>query len=652
MVVEPHHRPAADYNKRIVTAAPNFYPPGPTVPEGFARPTAAYRRHAWTASTVLLLFVLMYLSLAGWFLLTAWRLGAAVVNGATEALIGGVSALFLAVFMLKGLFFVKRGSLGKGIEVTREEQPRLFEFLDRLAHEASAPRPRRVFLSAQVNACVFYDLSVLNLILPSRKNLEIGLGLVNVLSLGEFKAVCAHEFGHFAQRTMAVGRWVYVAQQIAVHIIAKRDALDDLLNWVSGIDVRVAWIGWILRLIVWSIRSLLESAFRLVVLAERALSRDMEMQADLVAVSLTGSGLPEARAAAAVIRVHARWDAADSPDILTWLSSAALGEPDAHILEARLKDNPGEVVSLRTQQDAAKGDGHSAICEHDAERARAAAGNADLQYLAARCNSTGEARDRAFVEGWQKWPGNGWFANAAGYALADHGAYDQALAALQVAWRNAPPVASSAAVLAARIRRMQARSVEADVRDLAAVSPELRDLLQTETGVDQAGPARAYASLGQGRLQEALAAAKGSPFENHVVRLVAASDGAPPDALQRVAALPAADNPYDTWIDGALALRRGLDFTPYQKAIRASLGDSGKALTPFVELVRTSQIPAANDQLKTLPLDLRLKASVFGTIALMERAPRDWRESAYYMLFPPERPYLRLESNSQGARTH
>lgn len=362
--------------------------------------------------------------------------------------------------------------------------------------------------------------------------------------------------------------------------------------------------------------------------------------------------LPEARAAAAVIRVHARWDAADSPDILTWLSSAALGEPDAHILEARLKDNPGEVVSLRTQQDAAKGDGHSAICEHDAERARAAAGNADLQYLAARCNSTGEARDRAFVEGWQKWPGNGWFANAAGYALADHGAYDQALAALQVAWRNAPPVASSAAVLAARIRRMQARSVDADVRDLAAVSPELRDLLQTETGVDQAGPARAYASLGQGRLQEALAAAKGSPFENRLVRLVAASDGAPPDALQRIAALPAADNPYDTWIDGALALRRGLDFTPYQKAIRTSLGDSGKALAPFVELVRTRQIPAANDQLKTLPLDLRLKASVFGTIALMERAPRDWRESAYYMLFPPERPYLRLEFNSQGARAH
>src|SRR5262245_40923141 len=88
---------------------------------------------------------------------------------------------------------------------------------------------------------------------------------------------------------MAVGRWVYVAQQIAAHLVARRDKLDDFLVGLSNIDLRVAWIGWILRLIVWSIRSLVESAFSVVVLMQRALSREMEMNADLVAVSLTGS---------------------------------------------------------------------------------------------------------------------------------------------------------------------------------------------------------------------------------------------------------------------------------------------------------------------------------------------------------------------------
>ena len=88
---------------------------------------------------------------------------------------------------------------------------------------------------------------------------------------------------------MAVGRWVYIAQQIAGHIIAKRDALDSFLRGLSRFDLRIAWVGWLLSLIVWSIRSLMETVFRIVVLAQRALSREMELQADLVAVSLTGS---------------------------------------------------------------------------------------------------------------------------------------------------------------------------------------------------------------------------------------------------------------------------------------------------------------------------------------------------------------------------
>ena len=136
---------------------------------------------------------------------------------------------------------------------------------------------------------MFYDLSIINLVFPSKKNLEIGLGLVNVLNLGELRSVLAHEFGHFAQRAMAVGRWVYIAQQIAGNLVARRDKLDDFLNSWSRVDFRIAWVAWILSVIVWSIRSLVDSAFSVVVLVQRALSREMEMQADLVAVSLTGS---------------------------------------------------------------------------------------------------------------------------------------------------------------------------------------------------------------------------------------------------------------------------------------------------------------------------------------------------------------------------
>lgn len=269
------------------------YPAGPaTVPDSLTKPTRAYKHKAWLAMAGLAAFVTLYLFLAGWFLFTAYRMLSGALAGGKGALVGGLIGLcagFLAVFMLKALFFIKHGSKSDDIEITPAQQPRLFQFLHRLADEAGAPRPHRVYLSPRVNAAVFYDLSILNFFFPSRKNLEIGLALVNVLTLGELKAVCAHEFGHFAQRSMAVGRWVYMAQQIAAHIVAKRDALDKLLRGLSNVDIRIAWIGWILTLIVWSIRSLMETAFRVVVLAQRALSREMEMQADLVAVSLTGS---------------------------------------------------------------------------------------------------------------------------------------------------------------------------------------------------------------------------------------------------------------------------------------------------------------------------------------------------------------------------
>ncbi len=275
------------------TSTPSIYPAGPqAIPENLTKPTARYRRQAWIALICLLLFVGIYLGLAFWFCRQAWVMAKLAMQGNEHALLCLIVAAVsgaLAVFMIKGLFSVKQGAQSGHLELQQESEPALFEFLHKLADEAHAPRPHRVFLSEGVNAAVFYDLSIVNLLFPTRKNLLIGLGLVNVLSIAEFKAVLAHEFGHFAQRSMAVGRWVYIAQQIAGHLVAQRDAFDKFIDGLSRIDIRIAWIGWLLQLLVWSIRSLVELGFRALLIAERALSREMEMQADLVAVSLTGS---------------------------------------------------------------------------------------------------------------------------------------------------------------------------------------------------------------------------------------------------------------------------------------------------------------------------------------------------------------------------
>ncbi|GAB5399429.1 MAG: hypothetical protein Aureis2KO_10140 [Aureisphaera sp.] len=267
----------------------SLYTSGPTnVPADLTKPSPSFTKHVWLSVAGLLLFVVLYFVLMIWFGRMAyftWVSGGSFWN---YVLAGGYG--FLCLFMLKSLFFLtKREENPLRHYVTEKEEPVLFDFLYKLADEAGAPRPHKVFLTDRVNASVSYDLSLLNLIFPSKKNLEIGLGLANVLSLGEFKAVLAHEFGHFAQRSMLLGRYVYVAQQIAARIIGKRDIFDSFLNLISSIDIRISWIGWILSILVWAVRALIETCFSVVAIAERALSREMEFQADLVAVSLTGS---------------------------------------------------------------------------------------------------------------------------------------------------------------------------------------------------------------------------------------------------------------------------------------------------------------------------------------------------------------------------
>lgn len=257
-----------------------------------AQPSSSYKNSARLAVAGLLAFVVLYFGLASWFVYTAYRLTFMADPNAKSAGWGffiALIALLLAVFMFKAIFAVRNAKYEGMMEVTAQQQPRLFAFLYELADAAGAPRPHRVYLSERVNAAVFYDLSLLNLFFPSKKNLEIGLALVNVLSLGELRAVLAHEFGHFAQRSMAVGRWVYLAQQITGHLVARRDKIDEFLEGLARIDLRVRMGVAVIQLIIWSIRALVESAFRVVVLMQRALSREMEMQADLVAVSLTGS---------------------------------------------------------------------------------------------------------------------------------------------------------------------------------------------------------------------------------------------------------------------------------------------------------------------------------------------------------------------------
>ena len=113
----------------------------------------------------------------------------------------GSTGFIVLSFLLKFLFKEHRVDRSGLYEIKKEDEPQLFELLGSLAGETGTRLPRRVYLSAEVNASALYDFSFWSLFLPVRKDLSIGLGLVNALTKEEFRYVLAHEFGHFSQKT-------------------------------------------------------------------------------------------------------------------------------------------------------------------------------------------------------------------------------------------------------------------------------------------------------------------------------------------------------------------------------------------------------------------------------------------------------------------
>lgn len=317
------------------------YPPGPKfVPKDFTEPTKEYKKRVWLASVALLGFVALYIGLCLYFVFAGYSLFKAVVlqTSTGVSIIGGVLSWFMAFILIKAFFFRSKGDKGKQVEleITRAQEPDLFAFIDQIADDVGAPRAHKVYLAPDVNAAVFYDLSILNLLFPSRKNLVIGLGLVNGINKGELKAILAHEFGHFAQRSMLVGRWTYTAEQIARKLIAQRDGFDEFLVGLCFFDIRFAWIGWILWTIVWAIRAIMETCFQVVVYAQRALSREMEFNADLAAVTVSGSD-------ALINSLHRTVDTNMAYDDAINFANVQIGDgkaiPDLYAIQSNAKDH-------------------------------------------------------------------------------------------------------------------------------------------------------------------------------------------------------------------------------------------------------------------------------------------------------------------------
>lgn len=183
------------------------------------------------------------------------------------ALIGG-----FGYAILRSLFHFSKTERKDRMEIYERDAPKLFNIIRETSETVGEKMPKHVYVSPDANACVFYDKPVLSLFMPGRKNLQLGLALTEGLSIQELKSILAHEYGHFGQGSMRIGKIVATSYNIAFNIVnAETFTSNAALTSLT--------------------RPLLNKVFVYVQRGYLQLSRAMEYEADEVSAKTVGSDI-------------------------------------------------------------------------------------------------------------------------------------------------------------------------------------------------------------------------------------------------------------------------------------------------------------------------------------------------------------------------
>lgn len=198
---------------------------------------------------------------------------------------GGV----LIAFMIKPLFS-RRGDSRAKRSLTREREPLLFAFIDRICEAVGSPHPKRIDVDLEVNASASFRNGWWSL-MGDDLVLTIGLPLVAGLNMRQFGGVLAHEFGHFSQG--AGMRMTYVTRSVSYwlhRVVHERDQWDDRLRKLAaGTDLRLGWVFYLAMFFVWLNRKILWCFMMAGHFVGGFMLREMEFDADRYEAHLGGS---------------------------------------------------------------------------------------------------------------------------------------------------------------------------------------------------------------------------------------------------------------------------------------------------------------------------------------------------------------------------
>jgi Zn-dependent protease with chaperone function len=114
----------------------------------------------------------------------------------------------------------------EGAEITAREAPELFAEIEKLRVALDAPRFHHLLVTDDFNAAVVQSPR-LGLLGWDRNYLLIGLPLAKALSVEQFKAVLAHEYGHLAGGHGRAANWIYRQRLRWMRLMGMLEAVES-----------------------------------------------------------------------------------------------------------------------------------------------------------------------------------------------------------------------------------------------------------------------------------------------------------------------------------------------------------------------------------------------------------------------------------------
>jgi len=164
-----------------------------------------------------------------------------------------------------------------GPRLQASEHPRLFSELASIARALDEPMPREVYLIRDLNAWVAERGGVMGV--GSRRVMGLGLPLVRILTVSQFRAVLAHEFGHYYTGDTRLLPWVHKTREAMIRTVINLGS-DSLAEALAKVQLARLMHQLAIAALVWY--------WKLFMRITQAISRRQEYRADELASHIAG----------------------------------------------------------------------------------------------------------------------------------------------------------------------------------------------------------------------------------------------------------------------------------------------------------------------------------------------------------------------------